>query len=127
MVPAGSNAAATAKARILLRRLSRRGKGSGNLARARGVVSDAGAAAFIVPGSDVVTGIVYRRLTSRCATSIGSAANHKNGGETWPQAGPIYGNVWRRKSHKLATFRHPALDRATTELAKTYESLLRVG
>src|SRR5204863_1066208 len=50
-----------------------------------------------------------------------------NGGETWPQAGPIYGNVWRRKSHKLATFRHPALHRATTELAKTYESLLRVG
>src|SRR2546423_10920147 len=70
MVPAGSRAAATAKARILLRRLSKRGKGTGNFARARGVVCVAGLAALIVPGSAVVAGIVYRRFIARFATSF---------------------------------------------------------
>jgi hypothetical protein len=58
MTPDGSNAAATANARILLRMLSRRGNGR-YLARARGVVAFTGEAAVIgvTPGS-LVEGIV---------------------------------------------------------------------
>jgi hypothetical protein len=58
MTPEGSNAAATANARILLRMLSSRGKGR-YLARARGVGAFTGEAAVIgvTPGV-LVEGIV---------------------------------------------------------------------
>jgi hypothetical protein len=58
ITPEGSNAAATANARILLRMLSRRGKGR-YLARALGVVAFTGEAAFIgVTPVGLVEGIV---------------------------------------------------------------------